>query len=277
MGAALGCRATFGGCQPHCLCSGHAAQERGPMKLALITDIHANREALEAVLDHAQAQGASQQAFLGDFVGYGADPGWVVDTLREHMARGAWAVGGNHDEAVVRGPSPQMHAEARHIIGWTREQLDPAQRDFLAGLPMSRSVEQMLFVHANAHAPAEWGYIDSRGEAMRSLMATRARLVFCGHVHEPRLYYLSTVGKSGDFHPTPGMPIPLLPLRQWLVLPGSTGQPRDGNPAASYAIYDTEAEMLTFHRVPYDHELAADKIRRAGLPLRQADRLLHGH
>lgn len=246
------------------------------MKLALITDIHANREALEAVLEHAAAQGMQQQAFLGDFVGYGADPGWVVDVLREHVAAGAWAVGGNHDAAAVRGPSPQMHAEARQIIGWTHEQLDAAQRDFLAGLPLTRTEGEMLFAHANAHAPAEWAYIDGRSEAMLSLHATRSRIVCCGHMHEPKLYHLSRVGKGAHFTPTPGQPIPLLPLRQWLILPGSTGQPRDGNPAASYAVLDTETEMLTFHRVPYDHELAADKIRRAGLPPRQAERLLHG-
>ena len=93
------------------------------MKLALVTDLHANREAVSAVMAHAQAQGAQRYAFLGDYVGYGADPAWVVDLVREHLARGAVAVRGNHDEAVVIGPRPTMVPDARQVVEWTREQL----------------------------------------------------------------------------------------------------------------------------------------------------------
>jgi diadenosine tetraphosphatase ApaH/serine/threonine PP2A family protein phosphatase len=95
-------------------------------------------------------------------------------------------------------------------------------------------------------------------------------------MHEPKLFHLSGTGKAGDFVPTPGVPIPVPPHRQWLVIPGSAGQPRDGNPAACYAMLDIGEQALTFHRVPYDHETAADKIRRAGLPAALADRLAHG-
>jgi diadenosine tetraphosphatase ApaH/serine/threonine PP2A family protein phosphatase len=246
------------------------------MKTAILTDLHANREAVEAVLEHATAQGAEQYALLGDFVGYGADPGWVVDRVRELVDRGAVAIQGNHDLATVRGASPEMRPEPRLVIDWTRQRLEPAQLDFLARLPLKDETPQRLYVHANAWAPAEWGYILARVDAVRSLHATRSRVTFCGHVHEPRLYHLSSTGKAGDFIPTPGVPIPLLSQRQWLVIPGSVGQPRDGDPAACYALHDTSEGVLSYWRVPYDHETAAAKIRSAGLPLALADRLAHG-
>ena len=246
------------------------------MKLALITDLHANREAVETVLAHAAAQGAQRYAFLGDFVGYGADPGWVVDRVREFADDGAVAVMGNHDSAVVRGPTPTMTSQARQVVGWTRDQLDESQLAFLAKLPMAVSEGDRLYVHANAFAPSEWAYVSGRMEAIRSLHATDCRYTFCGHVHEPRLFHLTSTGKAGDFVPVPGVEIALSPLRQWLAIPGAAGQPRDGNPAACYAMFETEAAVLTFHRVPYDHEAAGAKIRAAGLPQRLAERLVDG-
>jgi diadenosine tetraphosphatase ApaH/serine/threonine PP2A family protein phosphatase len=113
-------------------------------------------------------------------------------------------------------------------------------------------------------------------EAVRSLQATAARFTFCGHVHDPKLFHLSGTGKIGDFVPSPGMPIPLSEQRRWLIIPGSAGQPRDGNPAACYATFDTASATLTYFRVPYDTEAAGAKIRAAGLPQRLASRLEHG-
>ena len=247
------------------------------MKLAILTDLHANREALQAVLEHARAQGAEHYAFLGDFVGYGADPGWVLDTVREHHARGAWVVRGNHDDAVARGTMSTMRADARTVVEWTRSQLDDAQRDFLAQLPLSCEHGEMLFVHANAYRPADWDYISGRLEASRSIIATRQRLTFCGHMHDPRLYHQSQVGKCGEFVPVAGESIPLLPPRHWLVIPGAVGQPRDGDPAACYATYDDASLQLTCWRVPYDHETTSAKMRRAQLPQSLATRLADGH
>ncbi|MBC7483612.1 MAG: metallophosphoesterase [Rhizobacter sp.] len=246
------------------------------MKLALVTDLHANREAVSAVMAHARAQGAQRYAFLGDYVGYGADPGWVVDLVREHVARGAIAVLGNHDEAVVIGPRPTMVPDACQVVEWTREQLNAEQLAFLAGRPMSATEGDCLFVHANAYAPADWDYIQGRTEAIRSLHATDQRFTFCGHVHDPVLFHLTATGKAGDFAPTPGVSIPLSPRRRWLAIPGSTGQPRDGNPAACYAMFDTASATLTFHRVAYDVDAAAAKVRAAGLPEALAQRLIHG-
>lgn len=246
------------------------------MKIAVITDLHANRQAVEAVLDHARGQGAQRLAFLGDFVGYGADPGWVVERVRNEVARGAIAIQGNHDAAVAAGGSSTMRSAVVALIEWTRAHLSKDQLDFLAHLPLAREEGDTLYVHANAFAPAEWAYIGGRADAVRSLQATRCRLTFCGHVHEPRLYHLSLLGKSGEFVPTPGVPVPLLPQRRWLVIPGAAGQPRDGNPAASYAILDCRQRQLCFHRVAYDWISAAAKIRAAGLPQRLAARLEHG-
>ena len=246
------------------------------MKFALIADLHANREAVTAVLAHAQSQGAQRHAFLGDFVGYGADPGWVVDRLREQLAQGAIAVLGNHDAAVVKGALPSMVPEAREVVEWTRAQLDPEQLAFLAALPISITEGETLLVHASAHASAAWPYIVSRSDAVRSLQATTCRYTFCGHTHVPALYHLSATGKSGDFAPTPGVTIPLSEQRRWLAIPGSAGQPRDGNPAACYAMFDSAAHAITFHRVPYDHDAAAAKVRAVGLPQRLAERLTDG-
>jgi len=246
------------------------------MKIALVADLHANREAVTAVLAHAQSQGAQRYAFLGDFVGYGADPGWVVDQLRERVAHGDIAVCGNHDAAVVQGPLPTMVPEAREVVEWTRAQLDAEQLAFLSGLPMSITEGDMLFVHASAHTPAAWPYIVSRSDAVRSLHATACRFTFCGHTHIPALYHLSATGKSGDFAPTPGVTIPLSAQRRWLAIPGSAGQPRDGNPAACYTMFDSSEHAITFHRVPYDHDAAAAKMRAAGLPPRLAERLTDG-
>ncbi|MBP8272200.1 MAG: metallophosphoesterase, partial [Sphaerotilus sp.] len=129
------------------------------MKLALITDIHANREAFDACLEQAHLHGADRLAFLGDFVGYGADPAWVVEQVRDLVSQGAIAVRGNHDEAVARGPSDYLVEDARRAIEWTRSQLTPAQLDFLGALPYTREDLGCLFVHANAYAPPAWDYI----------------------------------------------------------------------------------------------------------------------
>ncbi|MEY2686841.1 MAG: hypothetical protein RL375_1039 [Pseudomonadota bacterium] len=247
------------------------------MKLGLITDIHANREAFEACLEQAHLHGAERLALLGDFVGYGADPAWVVDRVMDLVDQGAIAVRGNHDDGVVKGPGPNLNDDARHVIEWTRSQLDERQVAFLAGLPYTHESGNCLFVHANAYAPPQWDYILGRSEAVRSMHATRARHTFVGHVHQPMLYHLSSTGKIADFRPTPGVAVPVPSHRQWLVLPGSAGQPRDGDPAACWALFDDERCTLTFHRVPYDHESTAAKIIAAGLPAALGERLFHGN
>lgn len=243
------------------------------MLIAILTDIHANREALTACLAHAKERNAQRYAFLGDLVGYGADPAWVVDTVMEHVADGAIVVQGNHDVAVTQAPSKHMNAQAREVIEWTRSQLNATQLAFLDKLPLTQEMNNCLFVHATAAEPKSWEYITGVLEAIKSMHATRCRITFAGHVHEPALYNLSPTGKVSSFVPTGDSSIPLGTQRRWLVLPGSVGQPRDGNPAACYALYDDATHELIYFRVPYDYEAAADKIRKAGLPQSIGSRL----
>lgn len=247
------------------------------MRLALLTDLHANRQALEACLEHAAAQGADQYAFTGDLVGYGADPRWVVDTVMEHVARGAIAVRGNHDQAVSGAHHKGMHSEAGEVIEWTRGQLDAAQMAFLEGLPLTQEMgSSMLFVHASAHEPEKWEYVTGLPEAERSLRASRRRLVFSGHVHAPSLYRRADDGRMGAAAPKPGSRVRLEARHQYLVIPGAVGQPRDGNCAACYALYDDESRVLTYFRVPYDHGSAARRVIAEGLPIVFAMRLVEG-
>lgn len=245
-------------------------------RLALFADVHANREALAACLAHARRQGYDRAVFLGDLVGYCADPAWVLDEIVKRAGRGDIVLLGNHDEAVVRGPRASMHPDAAQVANWTAGRLDPAHRGFLAGLPLTVEAGDLLFVHANAWAPRRWEYLTSADHAGRSLAATGSRCTFFGHVHEPALYHQGATGRVGVFTPGPGVAIPLGPRRRWVVNPGSVGQPRDGIPAACYAIYDGSKQQLEYHRVPFDAAAAARKIVAAGLPKRFGARLGEG-
>jgi diadenosine tetraphosphatase ApaH/serine/threonine PP2A family protein phosphatase len=246
------------------------------MRIALLSDIHSNLEALQACMAHARRRGADQIAFLGDLVGYGADPCACLDLVMELAARGAPVVRGNHDDAALGGLCADMNIPSRDAIYWTRRQLQPKQREFLAALPMSATLEGMLLVHASADRPAAWIYVSGAQQAGRSLEATNARLVCCGHVHTQHLYY-TAAGVVRSHPPTADVAIPLSRQRRWLAIVGSVGQPRDGNPAAAYALLDSAIPELHFFRVPYDNTAAARKIVDAGLPERLGLRLLHGH
>jgi diadenosine tetraphosphatase ApaH/serine/threonine PP2A family protein phosphatase len=243
--------------------------------LALLTDIHANREALDACLAHAARMKPDRYIFLGDLVGYGADPGYVTDVVKAFVAHGAVALKGNHDEAVV-GSTAGMNETAREAIRWTRTQVDERQRQFLAGLPLSHEEGDRLFVHASAFAPDRWGYVTDEFEAAKSFAATRCRCTFCGHLHVPAVYHVALTGWCGAFTPVPEAAIPLLPQRRWLAVLGAVGQPRDRNPDACYALLDERNDQLTYYRVPYDVESAARKVREAGLPISLSARLLAG-
>jgi diadenosine tetraphosphatase ApaH/serine/threonine PP2A family protein phosphatase len=246
------------------------------MRIALLSDVHSNREALSACLAHARANGADRYVFLGDYVGYGADPGFVVDSVQDYVAQGAIAVRGNHDEAIETGPG-RMTENAALAIEWTREQLTDAQREFLRTLPINVSEADRIYVHANVDAPAAWGYVTDLYSASRSLMAMRsAHIALCGHIHVPALYHMSPTGKIASFEPVGGIEIPLSRHRRWLAVLGAVGQPRDGDSSACYALLDVDRETLVYLRVPYDIDRAASKIRAAGLPRRLADRLYEG-
>jgi diadenosine tetraphosphatase ApaH/serine/threonine PP2A family protein phosphatase len=245
------------------------------MLIALLADIHANREAMSACLADAENATVDRYVILGDLVGYGADPGWVVDRVAEMTEAGAVVLRGNHDAAVI-DPSEGMVAEAQVAIDWTRSVLDDAQKALLAKLPLTVEEGDRLFVHASACAPHSWIYMLGSREAEQSLMATHHRLTFCGHTHFPALFHATSMTPPQRHVPVEGKPIPLLSQRRWLAVLGSVGQPRDKNPAACYGVFDDTRNTLTYVRVPYDADLAAHKIRAAGLPEILAVRLTLG-
>jgi diadenosine tetraphosphatase ApaH/serine/threonine PP2A family protein phosphatase len=245
------------------------------MRIALISDIHANLPALDACLSAAERLGAGELAFLGDFVGYGPDPEAVIERVRPLVDAGAVAVLGNHDLAVLK-PSKDMNPTAAEAIAWTRKHLSEDAKSFLARLPFEIRSGDVLFVHADASDPAAWYYVTDAETARASLMGSTASVTFCGHVHVPAVYCLSATGKMTAHAPVMGVATPLLSQRKWLAVLGSAGQPRDGNPSASFAIYDTDARTITYHRAPYDVEGVAQRIRAMGLPDSLAERLLKG-
>jgi len=243
--------------------------------LAVLSDIHGNRQAFEACLKVARARGVERFILLGDFVGYGADPEWVVDTVMGLVREGAIAVRGNHDEAV-NTTTEAMNAEAQIAIEWTRGRLDVAQRRFLAELPMLVDEKERLYVHSEASSPQRWHYVRSTADAAKSLISTPAHVTFCGHIHRPALYSMSVTAKMTGLVPKTDVSVPLLRGRQWLAVLGSVGQPRDGDPSAAFVLFDTVSCQITYCRAPYDIASAANKIRENGLPPWLADRLSQG-
>ncbi len=249
------------------------------MKIALLSDVHANLRALEACLAHAAAQGAGRLAVLGDLVGYGAQPVEVVRRIRGLAGEGLLCSRATMTSAPWRRPSRPAHSTRAAPPGptnsWTRDALD-----FLAALPLTATVDAALLVHASADAPERWFYVDNERRAEASLDAAclnpAVRYVFCGHVHAQTLYFRGAGQGLMRFQPTPGVPIPVPPHRRWIATVGSVGQPRDGNTRAMYALFDADRAELTFHRVVYDHLAAAADIRAAGLPAWFAERLEAG-
>jgi diadenosine tetraphosphatase ApaH/serine/threonine PP2A family protein phosphatase len=251
------------------------------MLFALLTDIHGNREAFDACRLEARRLGAEKFVYLGDLVGYGADPAYIVDCVADDVSRGAISLMGNHDLAAVAGPSDYMNDVARAAIVWTARRLDKTQQDFLAAMPykattVSDGGVETLYVHADASAPERFIYVNGVDTAERSLNAVRAHVTFCGHVHRPQLYHVAAGKPPVFFAPTANLPTPLARSRRWLAVLGSVGQPRDGNPLAAFALYDDARGTLNLVRVPYDVDNAARKIYAAGLPEFLAERLFLG-
>ena len=249
------------------------------MKLALLSDLHANLRALDACLAHARAAGATQFALLGDLVGYGPEPAAVLERVMALAAGGAVVLRGNHDDAARQPPAGRQTAEDVSAA-WTHEHLTPAHRAFLAGLPYTETAGDALLVHASAYEPQQWEYVDRPAMAGRCLLAAQQqwglRRVFCGHVHEQLLYYRGADNRLMPFSPVTGVPVPMRAHRSWVALVGSVGQPRDGDPRAMYALFDAAQARLAFHRIAYDHAGTAAAVRAAGLPEGFAQRLERG-
>ncbi len=246
------------------------------MQVAILSDIHANREAFEAVLADAAARGAERHVLLGDIVGYGPDPEWCCDRAEAMVADGALCVRGNHDAAAAAGSGEGMGRLAREAIEWTIPRLSASQRAFLGARPLTTAKGEAFYAHASAHDPASWIYVTSGMRAAPSFLATGARVIFCGHTHVPLLISRG-FGDTLDVEEfETGLPVPLTRARRWLAVLGAVGQPRDGQPLASYAMFDTERAELSFLRVPYDNAATVAKLRAAGLPEELAQRLLTG-
>ncbi len=250
------------------------------MRIALLSDIHANIQALDACLAHARAQQAQRFVFLGDMVGYGADPSPVINRIMLLTEEGALALLGNHD-AMALTPPAEMKTVGDSTAAWTHRQLSDAQRQWLASLPLTLQQDQTLFVHASADNPERWRYVYDARAAAASLDAAAqewagVHYVFGGHVHLQTLYYRGVGDGLMPFMPQSGVAVPVPRHRQWVGTVGSVGQPRDGDSRAMYALFDDQRAQLTFHRVRYDYLAAAQAIRRVGLPEFFADRLEAG-
>jgi len=235
------------------------------MRIAVLTDLHANREATEAVLAAVARLAPDRVVLLGDLVGYGPDPAFSIETAERLVSDGALCLLGNHDEAAIHGPHG-MTPHAHDAILWTRLQLSPAHLAFLATLPLSADLPGMLLVHASARSPALWPYVTNERAAAECLAATAAPLVLCGHTHVPLIYYALPGRTPVSFTPLPHVAAPLSAIRRHVVVVGAVGQPRNGNPAACFALLDTDRAEISMIRVPYDTQETARKIRAYGLP-----------
>lgn len=240
------------------------------MRLAILADIHANLQALEAVLADARENACTEFLCLGDVVGYNANPSECLEIIRS--LPGACVLG-NHDQAAASEDSLEgMSAHAAASIAWTRLRLDAGQREWLGSLRPQRQIRRITLVHATLDSPLSWGYVRTAADAAMSLACQRTPLCFIGHTHVPGAF-----GDGiGQVLLTEGEGISLPESTKMLINPGSVGQPRDGDPRASYMIHDEEDSGLWHRRVEYDTAAAASAVLAAGLPERLAERLRAG-
>lgn len=239
------------------------------MRVAVVSDIHANLVALDAVL--AAAGDVDAVWHLGDVVGYGPEPNGVVRRLREIAAIG---VRGNHDAAAVGGSEIEwFNPDARRAMEWTREVLEPDARAWLDGLPERRTEAGVELVHGSPRQPI-WEYVTTTSIARANLDRQAAPLGLHGHTHVP-VAWLEVEGSVRLVRPAPGDDL-ALDGRRALVNPGSVGQPRDGDPAASFLVLDPEAGRIEWRRTPYDVGAVQAAMRAAKLPGFLVNRLAIG-
>jgi diadenosine tetraphosphatase ApaH/serine/threonine PP2A family protein phosphatase len=240
-----------------------------PMKFAIFGDIHANLEALQAVLYDAQEQGCASYVCLGDIVGYAANPVECLETVR---GLNCPTVRGNHDEGASGNSSlDELNPLAYAALMWTREQLSEEQRQWLKDLKLVRQVRDFTIVHATLDSPGNWGYVTNRFDAMASFSYQFTQVCFYGHTHVPRIFE-----KDDAVRASRGTEVSLTRGTKYFVNVGSVGQPRDGDWRAAYTIYDVQAQTISIRRLEYDIETAQRKIHEAGLPPLLADRLALG-
>jgi predicted phosphodiesterase len=239
------------------------------MRFAVFGDIHANLEALRAVLADADARGCTHYVCLGDVVGYNANPHECVQIVRDLECP---VVKGNHDEqASAEIILENFNPLAEEAINWTRDHLTEDDKDWLRELRFVRQVRDFTIVHATLDTPHKWGYVFNQLDAAASFSYQHTNLCFYGHTHAPRAYVKDSVVK--------GLPLQRLIIesnKKYFINVGSVGQPRDGDWHASYCIYSPSERLVELRRIEYDINTAQDKIVDAGLPQRLADRLAMG-
>jgi predicted phosphodiesterase len=251
------------------------------VKYLIISDIHGNLEALRAVLAHAARKRRDAVLFLGDAVGYGAAPNQVIERLRA-MGNKVHSVRGNHDRVVLNPEEGSVffNAHARRAAFWTAEALTSANRRFLENLPVGPKVIEEGVAICHGSPVDEDEYLFSEMEAQAAFRNLPAGVTFFGHSHVPCMFELTADGENeslvGVLLRGSRVVIDLDPARRYLINPGSVGQPRDRDPRASYAVYDSAIRRFTLHRVAYNVEAARKRILSAGLPVILANRLLHG-
>jgi predicted phosphodiesterase len=232
------------------------------MRLAVISDIHSNLEALQKALEIISNKSVDEIICLGDTVGYGANPNECLDLVRSSTP---YILMGNHDEAAV-DPSiaHSFNRHARAAAEWTARELTDSNKSFIKSLPCEITRHDIYFVHASPYEPSEWHYIITPADADKNFSKFSSRVCFIGHSHEPFVYCED------------GMTDMVLPGKRYIINVGSVGQPRDNDPRLSFGIYDTGSDSYENIRAEYDVKTASDKIRQAGLPTLLAERILVG-
>jgi diadenosine tetraphosphatase ApaH/serine/threonine PP2A family protein phosphatase len=239
------------------------------VRYGIIADIHANLEALDAVVGALRDRRVDAYLSVGDIVGYGADPAACIDRLRELKTT---VVAGNHDWAAAgRLSLDYFNDYAREAISLTREMLGPEHLKFLAELPPTDIVGDVTLAHGTLYDPVNFDYLLTPYDAHLCFGAQTTRVCFVGHSHVPMAFLL-----DGTVNYSASSTIELADVEMAIVNPGSVGQPRDENWRAAYAVYDSETAVITLERVEYDIETATSKILRAGLPEVLAERLWLG-
>lgn len=240
-------------------------------RFAIISDIHGNLEALQAVLADAEAMRAPLIVCLGDIVGYNANPSECLELIRSLNCP---IVKGNHDEEASSDSNPAgMNPIAYQALMWTRNQLTEEQKEWLRRLRMVRNVPPFTIVHSTLDQPALWHYIINKFDAVSNFSFQFTDVCFHGHTHVPKVF----VHENGSAEEYAADDFSITPGHKVFINVGSVGQPRDGDSRASYAIYDTDVNAVYFRRVGYDIATAQKKILDAGLPEMLAERLERGH
>ncbi|MCX6639739.1 MAG: metallophosphoesterase family protein [bacterium] len=240
------------------------------MKIAFISDIHGNLEALQTALKVIDNRRVDEVICLGDIVGYGANPAECLDLVRSVASR---TVLGNHDASVSGQEGLDYFNDfARAAVTWTQSMLTSDQMEYLRSLPLSLQLEHLHLVHGTPGNPQKWEYIFSSYDAARQFSFICGKVCFVGHSHVPGDYH----EKWRDHLSSTEDRVTDAPSSRRIVNIGSVGQPRDRDPRLCFVVYDTEMDHVEFVREEYNVEAAAGKIRRAGLPEFLADRLLWG-